>query len=201
MDKGELRAAMAAAENAYEADQFLSEAPRILFRLCQAALWLKDWEEVTHWCGEGHGRFPDAPGISAAQMTALASPGGPTPDVDLAWELVRSILAASPPQRIEARRAQLFMQMAAVIARAGPADSALALVARARAAREEGDPVLDYHEANVRLHLGETEHAIELLAAYLEAVPGEKDYIAHQDWWWERLWDDPRFQAIVAEPE
>lgn len=201
LDKGELRPGMAAAQNAYEADQFLTDAPRILFRLCQAAIWLKDWDEVTHWCGEGHRRFPDAPGISAAQLTALASPGGPTPDVDLAWELVQSILAASPPERIEARQAQLRMEAAAVIARAGLADSALALVARARAAREEGDPVLDYHEANVRLHLGEPARAIELLAAYIEAVPGDKEYIAHHDWWWERIWDDPRFQEIVAEPQ
>ncbi len=134
-------------------------------------------------------------------MTALASPGGPTADVDLAWELMRSILAESPPQRAGERRPRLYMQVAAVIARAGLADSALAVVARARAAREESDPELDYQEANVRLHLGETARAIELLAAYIEAVPGEKDYIAHHDWWWERVSDDPRFQALVAEPE
>jgi DNA-binding SARP family transcriptional activator/TolB-like protein/tetratricopeptide (TPR) repeat protein len=201
MNKGELRAAMAAAQSAYEADQFLTEAPRILYRLCQAALWLRDWEEATHWCGEGHRRFPDAPGINAAQLTALASPGGPTPDVDLTWDLVQRILATSTPQQIEARRALLLMQTAAVIARAGLADSALATVERARAASEESDPWLDYEEANVRLHLGETERAIELLAAFIEAVPGEKDYIAHQDWWWERLRDDPRFQALFAEPE
>jgi DNA-binding SARP family transcriptional activator/TolB-like protein/tetratricopeptide (TPR) repeat protein len=186
-----------AAERAYEEDAFLADATRILFLLCQNSIELRDWAEVTRWCSEGRRRFPDRGSFVAAQLTALAGPEGPEPDVSTAWQLGEKMLELSPPQRQVERRPRVLMEVAAVLARAGRPDSARAVIELARASVVGSDPETDYYEANARLHLGENERALELLAAYLEAVPGERDYMA-SDWWWQRLWDDPRFQQLVA---
>ncbi len=188
-----------AAERAYEEDAFLADAARILFLLCQNSLELRDWTEVTRWCGEGRRRFPDRASFVSADLSALAGPEGPEPDVAKAWQLGEKMLELSEPQRQLERRPRVLMSVAAVLARAGRPDSARAVIELARASLVGSDPETDYYEANARLQLGETERALELLAGYLEAVPGERVYLA-SDWWWQRLWDDPRFQRLVAEP-
>jgi DNA-binding SARP family transcriptional activator/TolB-like protein len=189
-----------AAERAYEEDAFLADARRILFLLCQNSIELRDWAEVTRWCSEGRRRFPDRASFVAAELTALAGPEGPEPDVATAWQLGEKLLELSPPQRRIERRPRVMMEVAAVLARAGKRDSARAVIERARASLVGNDPETDYYEANARLQVGEMERALELLAVYLEAVPGERDYMA-RDWWWHGLWDDPRFQELVAEPD
>ncbi|NIN70784.1 MAG: hypothetical protein GTO46_02385 [Gemmatimonadetes bacterium] len=189
-----------AAERAYEVDAFLADATRILFLLCQNSIELRDWTEVTRWCGEGRRRFPDRASFVSAELTALAGPEGPEPDVAKAWQLGEKMLDLSEPQRQLQRRPRVWMSVAAVLARAGEPDSARAVIEVARASLVGNDPETDYYEANARLQLGETERALELLAGYLEGVPGERVYMA-SDWWWQRLWDDPRFQELVAEPD
>jgi DNA-binding SARP family transcriptional activator/TolB-like protein len=198
--QAEFAGAKWAAEHAYEEDAFLADAPRILFLLCQNSLELREWAEVTRWCSEGRRRFPDRGSFVAAELSALAGPEGPEPDVEKAWQLGEKMLELSEPQRQLERRPRILMEVAAVLARAGERDSARAVIDLARTALVGTDPETDYYEANARLHLGETERALELLAVYLEAVPSERGYMA-SDWWWERLWDDPRFQRLVAQPD
>jgi tetratricopeptide (TPR) repeat protein len=188
---------MLAAERAYEADAFMSDARVILFRLCQMSLELKNWEAVTRWCGEGRRRFPDRASFVSVEIAALAGPEGPSPDAAHAWELAGKTLELSPPQTRAEREALALMQVAAVLARAGLGDSARAVIGRARAVAPGPDPDLFYQEANAWLRLGQTDTALSLLAAYLEAQPDQRDYIAG-DWWWAELRDDPRFQSLVA---
>ncbi len=197
--RGDFRAGLITAEHAYEADAFLESARVILFRLCYNALNLKDWERVARWCGEGQRRFPDRETFVATELVALAGPEGPAPDVERAWQLQVKHVELSPPDVRSVTRAYTLMQVAAVLVRAGHADSARAVIERAQASLETPDPWTGYYEANVRLQLGDTTEALRLLGALLAAEPGERAFIA-SDWWWESLYDDPRFQELVADP-
>jgi len=116
--------------------------------------------------------------------------------VDLAWDLVEQTLRLSTPGDRDVYRPGLQMQAAAVIARAGLGDSARAVIGRARAADSWDDPELDYQEANARLILGEVDEALRLLAEFLDAEPEYGQFLV-SDWWFDRLHDDPRFQAMI----
>lgn len=89
------------------------------------------------------------------------------------------------------------MYVAAVAARAGLRDSALALTRQAWTKAEAENPLLHYYEANVHQQLGDHERAIESLAAYVRAEPQRREYLA-RDWYFEDIRADPRFQALVA---
>ena len=91
------------------------------------------------------------------------------------------------------------MQVAAVLARAGQADSARAVLAQATADDTRRAPLTDYYEANVRLQLGEEDRAVGLLTSYLDAHPSDRSYLA-VDWWWERLRDHQGFQRLLLPP-
>jgi thioredoxin-like negative regulator of GroEL len=90
------------------------------------------------------------------------------------------------------------MRVAGVLGRAGLVDSAEAVIRRARAAAPS-DPEMDFHEAEVRMLLGDREAALRLLARDVEANPRFKDYVRAYPVF-RPLWNDPRFQAMVREP-
>ena len=87
--------------------------------------------------------------------------------------------------------------VAAVLARAGQVDSAKAVVRRVRDG-SSGSPWLDYHEAIVRIQLGEPDRAVELLERFLDAMPHRRSYIA-RDGLWRPLRGSPRFDALLAD--
>jgi TolB-like protein len=198
-DRGQFAEAKLAAQRAFEADAFLRDAPVVLARLCEMSLQLQDWNEVTRWCELGRQRFPDDEFFAAVELSALAGPVGPEPDVDLAWDLVEQTLRLSPPGDRDDYLPALHMQAAAVIARAGLADSAVAVIDGARAADPRDDPELDYQEANARLIMGDVDEALRLLAEFLEAEPEYAQFL-ESDWWFDRLHDDPRFLTLVDGP-
>jgi hypothetical protein len=103
------------------------------------------------------------------------------------------------PQRRDAYGALFLMEVAAVVARAGLPDSARAVAHRSRALAPGENPPLDNREANVHLQLGNTAEAIRLLGLYLDARPDRRAYTA-RDWWYEPLWNEPAFQALVRGP-
>ena len=193
---GRFLEARLAAEKAYEADEFLAAAEVILFRLCQTSLDLEDFEGVTRWCGEGQSRFPGFAGFLEPQLLLMASSVGPEPDADKGWILFKTWHGLTPPQRRKATRPVGLMYVAAILARAGLRDSALAVIRQARDADTLRLGDIDYYEANVRLQLGQSEEAIRLLESYLDAKPTDRAYIA-RDWWWRDLRDHLRFQALL----
>lgn len=186
------------AERALEADPFLRAAATVIFRLYETSLELRELEESARWCGEGRRRFPDEYTFVACSLFLLALPGGAEPDVERAWALADTILRLGPPQQHEQLRLLGQVWVAAAIARAGLADSAVAVSERARAAASGPlRPWIDYSAANVELLAGRRDAALALLRNFLAEVPQRKEYIA-TDWTFEALWDDPRFQALVA---
>jgi serine/threonine-protein kinase len=189
-----------AAQKAYDADPYQRDALVVLFRLCSSSLELQLWGEVTRWCGEGRERFPDEPAFPSAELAALAGPRGPVADPDLAWLLADEVVRLSEPHLRDRRRPNLDLQVGAVLARAGLPDSARAVMERALAVTEAESPEEYAQEANVRLRLGDVDGALDALARFLEASPSERAG-ARTDWWWEEIWDHPRFKELVGSSE
>jgi tetratricopeptide (TPR) repeat protein len=195
---GKFAASKLAAERAYEADAYLTDATDVLFNLCHVSIELKEFEDAARWCTEGERRFPEAGAFIEPQLLLLASSIGPQPDVVRTWDLYERMMETYAPQRREGQRPVYLLYVAAVLARAGLEDSARVVIDEARIKDTGTDPEFHYYEANVRLRLGEPDEALRLLGLFLEGFPNQKEYLT-QDWWWEELWEDPRFQSLVTQ--
>ena len=188
-----------AALRAYEADPYLAEAPRVLWRLYASSLDLEDAVEAGRWCEEGHRRFPTEPNFVECQITLHALPGQ-RPDVVRMWRLLDENVALYPPNQREFRRRRGEMLVAMTLVRAGLADSARRVAERARAdATVDPARELVYIEAMLRNLLGDREEALRLLSEYLATNPQDRASMAKDyTWWWRGLRDDPRFKTLVG---
>ncbi|GMR14361.1 MAG: hypothetical protein BMS9Abin29_2613 [Gemmatimonadota bacterium] len=184
---GRFSEASLAAQSALDADPFLINAEQgILQVLSQVWLDLGEVERAEEWNDAGRQRYPALLNFAATKLVILAGWKDTPPAVDTAWQLASVLKGWRSGE----------MLVAGVLARAGLADSARAMADRIRPEVEQ-DPWASYYEANTRIQLGEPDAALALLGEFLEAMPGRKSYIAN-DWWWEPLRSDPRFQALVA---
>ena len=190
--QGQFNNASVAAEHALDADPFLINAEmEILFTLAQVWLELREVEKANQWFGEGRDRFPAEPAFPASKLVILAAGQGAGEVVDSATDLLHELEAMFGVDVWGMGR----LQLAAVLAQVGLADSAQAVVDGVRASGGPS-PFYDYFEANVRVHLGQEEAALDLLERHLEARPDRRSYIG-EDWLWESLHANPRFQAMV----
>lgn len=185
-----------AARKASEADAFLINEAVYLQKATQLALDVGQFEEALDLARRGRERFPENGWWDLARLVALAAEGAPSATPDTAWSLLA---------RYERRRGRpdpiLRLQVAAVLARHGLADSARGVLRRSMGAVPKGArPFAWYYEANVRLHLGQRERALDLLRRYLEAYPAARAWVA-QDGYWASLRDDAGFRALVVAPE
>ncbi len=191
-----------AAQQAYQADPYLTEAPLALRRLFQTSLDLEEGPEASKWCTEGYRRFPKDPFFTVCQI-ALYSLKGQKPDVPHAWQLLDQYVSLCPPQTREYRRrwGEFFVAMA--LGRAGLKDSARAVALRARTDDQAIDPGREfaYMEVMLRNLLGDREEALNRLALFLATNPQDRANVAADDTWWLRgLRDDPRFKQLVGAP-
>ncbi|HUP20388.1 MAG TPA: hypothetical protein VM778_10600, partial [Gemmatimonadota bacterium] len=191
-DLWDLAGARDAAGKAYENDAFLLEADHFVW-LCEISLQLADYPEAKRWCAEGLRRYPSRLRLLLVDLYILASPGV-EPDPDAAWGRVEDLSRVEAPE-IHVPLAKALT--AAVLARAGAADSAYAVLADARQEiPPDYAPYLDYFEAYIRLSLGERERVIPLLESFLVAIPDQRAIVA-RDVWFEDLHGTPRFDRIV----
>jgi hypothetical protein len=160
-------------------------------------------DEARLWCKTGEKRFPEDWHFVYCQLALLGLPDSarsrPESEKDIAraWELLSRL------ERLgAAERAVLLprwqMRVAGIVGRAGLADSAEAVIRRARAAAPN-DPEMDFHEAGARMLLGDREAALRLLARDVAANPQFKNYV-RVDPVFRPLWSDLRFQALVNSP-
>lgn len=195
--KSEVAEAKLAASRAYEEDAFLDNAAEILKQLCYSSIWLAEYGDAARWCRVGRERYPDNLALVGLELILLASDGGPDPDPGKAGRLVREAARLAPPEDSAIFVSITRMQRAAVLARAGLADSARAAVRTIHEdAPEDPGHWLAYEEANLRLLLGEREQALSLLEEYLERNPGDRSRVA-RDPWFRELRDEPRFRRLV----
>ena len=197
--KSETAEGKLAALQAWEADEYLTEASAVLWRLYSASLDLEDAAEAARWCGEGHNRFPTDPYFTECRISLYAI-HGLKPDVPELWGLVEQYARMYPENQQEYRRkrAQIFLSMA--LANAGLPDSARAVALRSRA-NPGVDPTNDlmYLEVAARNVMGDRDEALRLLGRYLATNPQDRESLARDEtWFFKGLRDDPRFVALVG---
>jgi DNA-binding SARP family transcriptional activator/TolB-like protein len=196
--RGRLAESDVAAGRALAEDAYLEGAADIRHRLFFSALWQADYGKARAQCDTGRAQFPANPLFTECRLTLLRNDASRPPDAAAAWRLVAELDRMDPPARARAqgytyRPLYRRMAAAAVSARAGDADSARAVAARAR--REVGaDPglgfSLDYDEAWVRLMLGDTAGARALVGRMTRYRPELRAYLLR----------DPFVRALGAGP-
>ena len=153
--------------------------------------------DARHWCNETRRRFPanpNAPECELFMMTTRAE----QPDIPRAWRLADSMKLLGPrPEYLYLYGSNLA---AAVIARAGNADSARRVIDRSRGNEElDATRELALVGAFAALLAGDRDKAIDLLRLYFTANPQRRESYANDPGWWFRpLADDPGFKQLVG---
>jgi len=187
------------AQRAYEADAYLSVADQILWQLFTTSYDLEQFADAVRWCEEGQRRFPQNPRFVDCQLWLMTSEAK-QPDVALAWRLFEALGKLTPPQLWRFGRLQAQIGVAAVLARAGLADSARRVLARSRGGPDvdpEGE-LLSF-QAFAYLFLGDRDMALRLLKQQVAANPAHRVGLAKSNhWWWRDIRGDPRFREIIG---
>ncbi len=199
LNKGQTAEAKLAAQRSYEGDPYLRNANVTLWRLFFSSLDLEDAVEARKWCDVGRRRFAEDHRFRECQVW-LYSLKNQQPNIEHAWGLCAEWVALSPPgvREHDEKKCQVLIGMALV--RAGLPDSARSVLERARVGADI-DPVreLSWFEAIARSWLGDTDEALDLLATYLAANPGQRESFAtDRTWWLAELRADPRYQSLVG---
>jgi serine/threonine-protein kinase len=194
-----------AAQHALEADEFLSNADVILWRLFISNYDLGQFDKADQWCKELGRRFGGSTNAVLCKLYQLTAKSA-SPDVTAAWHLADSVVALNSPAAREYQRMVADMLVAAVIARASKAQPALADSARHVAKRSAGSSLLDptrelsYSGAFVAAILGDNAAALALLKDYLAANAQRTDSFRndHGGWWFDDLVRDPGFARLTG---
>jgi serine/threonine-protein kinase len=199
--KQNVQDALGAAQKAYAADAYLTNARDVLRRLFWTSHDIEMFPDAAKWCAEGHRRFPRDPSFVECRLWMLTTKAMP-PDPDEAWKLVDAMRALTPPGDSARAGRHARIVASAVLARAGLADSARRVLVRARGTPEI-DPrrELQGDEAIARVFLHDYDEAIGLLESYLAANPEHrKGFATNTSLWWKdpTLQAHPRFKALIA---
>ena len=141
-------------------------------------------------------RFPDNQRAIECGLWHMTMDGASV-DVDSAWTLADAYVRTLNPQTEEFYVQWVGMGMAAVLARAGLADSAGAVAERSRG-DEDLDPTKDlvYFEAFVRTLTSENEQALDLLSEYMALSGKDPSEVDH--WWFDPLREEPRYRTLAG---
>ena len=187
------------AQRAYEADAYLSVADQILYQLFTTSYDLEQFADAIRWCEEGQRRFPEKPGFASCQLWLMTSEAK-QPDVALAWKLFETLGKRTPPSLWPFGRLQAQIGVAAVVARAGLADSARRVLAQSQGGPDvdpEGE-LLSF-QAFAYLLLGDRDTALRLLKQQVAANPAHRVGLTRSNhWWWRDIRGDPRFREIIG---
>jgi TolB-like protein len=201
---GELTDVNIAAQRALEADEFLTNAETILQRLFLSSYDLGQFDKAQQQCGDAQRRFR-ASQIAVRCQLFLLTTRDKSPDVAAAWKLADSTVALAPAPRRQFFRLQSDLYVAAVIARAGKAQPALADSARRVAVRSEGDEKVDGTRdlaligAFVYSILDDRDAAMRLLKLYVANNAQRRESLRDDPGWWFRdLAADPRYKQLVG---
>ena len=200
--KQNVQGGLIAAQKAYEADAYLTNARDVLFQLFWKSHNMEMFPDAAKWCDEGHRRFPRDPNFVECRLWMLTTKAV-RPDADAAWRLVDSLAALVSPADSAFSSRHAHMVAAAVLARApGLADSARRVLERSRGTPDI-DPrrELEGDEAIARVFLHDYDQAVRLLQSYLAANPDHrKGFATNTSLWWKdpKLQAHPGFKALIA---
>jgi serine/threonine-protein kinase len=189
-----------AALKAYEADPYLTDVNKTVWRLFQSSLDLNSESESRKWCDLGGQRFPNDYRFKECRLWLLTLETLKKPPADSIWAANYDFLAADKTDKPEFAKRKGAMIAAIALIRAGLPDSARSVATKAQA-NEALDPGGDllYLEAIVRTQLGEKDKAISLLGRYLAAHPQQRAYASDDEsWWFSALKDEPKYKALAG---
>src|SRR5205085_1267845 len=112
-----------AARRAMEEDAYLGNADVILSRLFLSSYDLHQFPAAKGWCDQGLHRFPSNWHFTECRLMMLTT-GAESLDVARAWRLADSMVVLMPARGQPYGRLSANLSVAAVLARAGKADSA-----------------------------------------------------------------------------
>jgi serine/threonine-protein kinase len=192
---------MFAARRAYEADAFLSNAPKIVERLFLAAFDLDQSVDAAHWCEEGMKRFPTNSVFTTCQIYLMTMKGQKA-DPAKAWQLAGSEVLEKDQSggTPEFQKAEARMIVAGVLARAGLKDSAKA-VAKSALATSEVDPTrfLYLQQSYVLALADDKAGAIQALKTFLVTNPERRaEFQGDPGWKYRTLVNEPAFVALIG---
>ena len=198
LNKKKYAEAKLAAQNAYKADPYVTDADRTIYRLFGASLDLGDRQDAAKWCAEGYARYPQNFLFTECKLWLYALPG-PKPVMAEVWKQYDAVVAAAPANRQDFYKLKGKLIVGVAFIRAGQPDSAKAL-----ADANQGDSEIDPRGELANLatiiyaQTGDKSTALEYLAKNLAANPQQRPFAANdKSWWLQDLRPDPRYQALV----
>ena len=199
--KQDVQFALLAAQRAYAADAYLSNAREILGRLFWTSHDAEMYPDAIKWCAEGHRRFPRDAFFVECRMWMMTTKAV-RPDPDEAWRLVDSLHAITPAAKWPYESRMGEMLTAGVLAKAGLIDSAGRVLERAHAPHDlDPDGELYGVEIVMRLFMKDYDRAMTMLGTYLTEHPDHRKGLATNTspWWRDpRVQNDPRFKQLIA---
>jgi len=188
-----------AAQAALTADAFLKNEGAVLSRLFFSTLALGRIDEARDWCDRGRAKYPADPRFWGCALTILGWTGQSPADVDGAWRALSASEAQDRRNLLASGWGTRRLLVAAVAARAGLRDSALAIVSQVRTSPRTvaADALIDYGDAHVQALLNRPDEALTLLERYLQANPALRGQVRHSPWF-ASLREHPRFVTITA---
>jgi hypothetical protein len=181
-------------ETALNADSFLRSIRQVINGLVTASLGLQRFDDAEQWCSTARSRYPEDPRFVQCHLMVLGNRGRSASDVKAAWDEVRRI-DADTTKIFASSWASRQSYVAAILARAGMADSARAVMARTQ--RElNGRPRAFVVEAYVDVLLGDRESAIGVLSEMVQADARSRIGLARNPWF-KSLEGDQRFRALT----
>ena len=193
-----------AAQRAWEADAFLSNAETVLARLFLSSYDLEQWPKARQWCDDMQHRFPrsfQAPRCKLFLMTGKNETAtAAKEDIPLAWRLADSVVAMAPKTRHDFQRFNSDLLVAAVLARAGLNDSAKRVLDRSKGnAQIDASRDLAQFAAFVDVLLNDKTAAIADLTTFLAASDRRRaSFAANAGWWYDPLKELPAYKALVG---
>jgi len=189
-----------AARRAIEADAFLDNAEVILSRLFLSSYDLGQFTDAEHWCAETRRRFPGDFAAPRCELFLMTAPRSREPDVARAWRLADSVTSMAPAPRRPYLELNSRMLVAAVVARAGQADSARALIESSKGDAEL-NPTRDLalFGAFAYTLVGDAGKAVDLLKLYLAANERFRQaYAEDPGWWFRSIAQEPAYKQLVG---
>ena len=192
-----------AAKRAFEADAFLTNADVVLNRLFASSYDLNNIDpDAISWCEQTQRRFPTSANAARCQLQLLTTRSRPAhaAAVAKAWALADSVVMRSPKLQQTVQRLASDLFVAAVLARAGMADSARRVVQRSQGDAEV-DPKRDLmlRAAFVHTILADTTAAVKALNVYFSRNDERRAAYANDPgWWFKPIAQSPAYQKLVG---
>jgi serine/threonine-protein kinase len=192
-----------AAKRALEADAFLANADVVLSRLFASSYDLNNIDpDAITWCEQTQRRFPTSANAARCQLQLLTTRSRPADAAAVvkAWVLADSVVLRSPKPQQASKRLESDLIVAAVLARAGMADSARRVVQRSQGDADV-DPKRDLmlRAAFVHALLADTTAAVNALNVYFSRNDERRSAYANDPgWWFKPIAQSPAYQKLVG---